>query len=251
MRKLILIAVMCAAGCQAADVVLGRLSDLTFTAGAGANRLAQWAVWSPLSLSPVAWYRGDGNALDSSGNGRNGTWDTSASYTNGVNAQAFDFKAVGSVACPTNSFSDGDFSVSLWAFCRSGSGNRGVFCSRGYWNITGQWLFYDISAVVAGNVSWRSDTFGLYLNVPNVYDAWTHWALVRSGDVFQIWRNGTIAGASTNAISMSNARPFRIGARTSSVDVLEQQFAGAIDDVLPFDRALTPAEITQLYQYRQ
>jgi hypothetical protein len=60
MKKLLGILALCAFNCQAADVVLGRMSDLTWMAGSGANRIAQWGSYVSATGGNVTNYTDGG-----------------------------------------------------------------------------------------------------------------------------------------------------------------------------------------------
>lgn len=76
---------------------------------------------------------------------------------------------------------------------------------------------------------------------------WHHFALVRSGDTLAIYVDGASAGSAAVAGlgSVSPKRPFEIhlGQRLDGA----QRLRGSLDDVRLYDRALTGAEIGQLY----
>lgn len=98
------------------------------------------------------------------------------------------------------------------------------------------------------------NTFGLYLNANTInfsgsnYDAnfsngitnpyqWYHAVIVFEADNVKIYVNGVIKGTMARPLVNTTLSSFRIGA-----------FAGAIDDLKIFDRALNSTQIISLYQ---
>ncbi|MDZ4227746.1 MAG: LamG domain-containing protein [Candidatus Levybacteria bacterium] len=78
---------------------------------------------------------------------------------------------------------------------------------------------------------------------------WTHIAVKRVGTTFTKYVNGAQAGTSTNSViggDVNNNVPFVIG--NISGGAADKTINGQIDDVRIYNRALTPTEVTALYQ---
>ena len=74
---------------------------------------------------------------------------------------------------------------------------------------------------------------------------WHHFALRRQGSIFTIYIDGAAAATVTGSIgSVSPKRPFQIhlGQRLDG----NQHLRGSLDDIRLYNRALTPAEITDI-----
>ncbi|RMD82835.1 MAG: LamG domain-containing protein [Candidatus Dadabacteria bacterium] len=71
---------------------------------------------------------------------------------------------------------------------------------------------------------------------------WYHVALVGSATTVQLYVDGALAGSTGRAVGTSSA-PFRIGMTTNYGGTA---FPGLIDDVMMFDRALSPFEIASV-----
>ena len=226
---------------------------LALVTGARAN---DWFIgpfvresWTPLSLSPVAWYKGDGDALDSSGT-NNAAWVGDGNYTNGVNGQAFVTANAKYIETPYLSYSS-QFSWAAWIFPIGPhtGGYGGAYYDK--YNATrnrilsmddgGLRLQFEIGVQ---DISWTALPAG---TIPT--SAWTHLGVVYDGSALTVYRNGvavTNMAASGNVNRLASA-PCWIGRGYPTT----YSFLGRLDDTLVFDRALTPAEITRLYNWRQ
>lgn len=210
------------------------------------------ASFSPLQLNPVAWYKADGNALDSV-NGFNGTWTGTPEYTNGLINQAFSFAPNRFISCG-NVLVYNEMTICGWVRSRgawkTGSWNENYICSKFPSLGTGSYIFrvYDdkklniLFVSNTGTVTIKSD-----ITVPE-----SEWvfvsATIKSGESF-LSINGAISGTSTNTFSsiLSTAHPFNIASRTSATEFSATM---DIDNLIVFNRALTQVEITQLYNWR-
>jgi hypothetical protein len=234
MRRAIIIAAVLAAGAAGAF---------------DASPLVQFVTaqsFSPLSLGPVAWYKMDGNALDSSGNNYTGTV-INASFTNGLLGQAV---AIGT--------SESRVTSPVGAVLAT---NAGTICMwvKPNWAYAGadQHYFWD---TYGGN----NARFIFFKNNVGVTDlrtattargtaaiawpqsVWTHVTVVWGDNL--CYTNGVLANNFTDGGLGLGASTLYIGDRYTTASLA---FDGAIDDVLIFNRALTQSEITQLYNWRQ
>jgi hypothetical protein len=77
------------------------------------------ALTTPTHAGLVTYWAADGNALDSSGNGHNGTLQNGAGFGPGIVGQAFALNGVNQyVSVPASTdwaFGSGPFTVALWA----------------------------------------------------------------------------------------------------------------------------------------
>ena len=75
---------------------------------------------------------------------------------------------------------------------------------------------------------------------------WTHVAATYNGVDSNLYINGALVGtASNNTPISSSPRPFTVGAQA---DLPTLQFPGKFDDILVYDRELTPQEITDIFE---
>jgi len=255
MKRLFVILALCAVNCQAADVVLGRISDLTWTAGSGANKVAAWgSAWTPASLSPVAWYRLDGDALDSSTYANHGTLvnsPTNAVDRNGTLGGALGFGGTTRITIPNAAQIDAQNEVAIAFWVLPQSTTQGYVLSRNT-NSAATTQYGVLLGSAANNVFF-------YLNGANRAAAtapaseWRHIVCVRDNTgAVSVYTNAGLAASATYTNALLSAPNVNIGARSSAADnsASAANFTGYLDDVLIFNRALTPAEITQLYNWR-
>ena len=109
------------------------------------------------------------------------------------------------------------------------------------WNHSGSFSSHHMDGKIG--VIFRSPTPGdeVYLSSdPISPDTWYHTVCVSDGTNVVLYVNGELKDIGSQAIQ-ADSRHLWIGARNFD-------FNGAIDDVMVFDRALSPAEIEQLYQ---
>jgi len=218
-----------------ATLILSAAAMLAATVASGqmfAQRFGATA-WSPLRLGPVAWYQAEDNALDSSGNGYNGTWSGTASYIEGPIGLAFDTasQTVSAASVPLAS----NITVAAWVkWQSSATGRRLVGSSE---------LAYQFRVGGSGNLGWnlwnsdgarREVTFGAL--------ATNTWHMLV----------GTYDGSS--CVAYVAGLPVANGAQSGNIASASSFVAGnidsdaSIDDVLIFNRALSADEIQTLYQ---
>jgi hypothetical protein len=221
----------------------------------------------------VGWWPFSGNAIDSSGNGNNGTVNgaTLTADRNGLASKAYSFDGVDDfIDCPDNPFDFGanDFTVSAW-INRGSSSNYGMifskeralspdiyqfrlFISNGiYTNALNKACFFIQDA---NNNFLPQPTmpngYNLQSNSPIQVNQWVHIVIVRNGINYNFFQDGIlIATAIAPAgLNFSNNNNFRIGARyTTNGTSAQDFFNGKIDDIAFWNRALTQCEISDLY----
>ena len=202
------------------------------------------------------------NVFDSSSNGNNGYLvgftSTSTATVPGVIGQALKFDGSSqyvNVSGTLPAWGTGGYTLSAWVKpastaagfivgeqisggqyiqmeinrnCATGANNAGWLCGAATNNGTGYLI---------GNVQ---------LNVVPV-GVWTHVVVVRSSSTtFTIYVNGiskTVTMTNADAVSLPSLSAITIGNNT----VWNDYFAGSIDDVRIYNRALSATEVTQLY----
>lgn len=217
--------------------------------------------WTPAALGPIAWYKGDGNALDAMGN-YDGTWVGTEAYADGITGQAFDFDGTSSVVISQalgNIEPGSSFTVSLLAkstqtelwqalvskiqsinlgilgwglYARSGSGYLGIFSrySNGSGGGSSGTYFDSDKTDEIWNGEWQSIT----------------WVINGATGYSSLYLNGNkqpVERSWPSETGIINDRNFAIG----GIDSSGYSFNGQVDDVLIFDRALTAEEVEKLY----
>jgi hypothetical protein len=224
-------------------------------------------TWTPASLSPVAWWRMDGNVLDSGVNNFATTAFNSPSYTTGVNLQAISLNGTNQYASTPDSqlldVSTNSYTVSAWVWqaAASATANHGIVDKRGSATGTSGYRSYLLClisgkprTVIAGTDA-ASDEVIVTGPSSIANSTWRHVVGVgnRSTKYLYLYVDGTLV-ASNSIAGVANAdsgSAFTIGYKATSSTTSITYLPGAIDDVLFFNRALTQAEITQLYNWRQ
>jgi hypothetical protein len=201
-----------------------------------------------LSQGLVAYYPFNGNAKDGSGNGRNGVPQNTSLVTdrkgqlNG--AYAFN-KTSGRIVADYAGWPGGnaDRTVSLWVKCDNimhgnlftfGDGTRGN--TRFSLFLTSE----GVSFIGEGNDAgafWPGDLNGA---------GWHQLGITWQGGVGRIFLDGAVLGEFSKTLNTDCTMPLVIG--SNSLTRNDEFFEGLLDDVRVYNRALSAAEVGQLYQ---
>ncbi len=206
-------------------------------------------AWSPLRLSPAAWYQAENNALDSSGFGRDGTWSGTEAYTNGVVGRAW--YGNGSSRVSTLTAHSGAFTLAMWINApatQAGTfrrlvGKATVTTPQG-WQIQfpsasngGAALRVDTSEGFA-----QSQDFGVLFT-----GQWLHFVMTfnTASGVASLYIDGAFVLSRTYAMGdgIDNAVALTFFSNSAGSNPM----VGAIDDAMFWGRILTAAEIKELY----
>jgi len=197
------------------------------------------------------------NAIDQSGKGNNGTltnMDATSDWVDGPPGlgTALDFDGTDdfvNVGDPSNGsldFGDNDdFSIAGWVNNSDTGDGRLITKKSGTGGDTG----YLVTINGSGTLALDVDPGGYRLTSGTNLSAntWHHFVFLWDADgIAQLYINGVLDtnGASTAAVGdLSNNRPFRLGAESDG----EGPFQGQLDEVRIYNRVLTPAEVTRLY----
>jgi hypothetical protein len=202
--------------------------------------------------SLIGWWRGEGDALDASGNGNDGTLIGGATYATGKFGQAFSLDGEDDYIDMESSSSlnlQHSFTMSAWVktdtifigtqriLGRVGAPIGEDLGGDGYgWGIVGNQLRF---------TTFNKQDYDSTLADINP-DTWYHLAIVfDSNNAVSFYVDGeyleTIAGyESGDDVSEAN---FTIGNTT----YFQEPWSGSIDDVAIFDRVLSEGEISSLY----
>ena len=196
-------------------------------------------------IPALAWYKLDGNALDSSGNGYHGTWWETEAYASGKYGQAGGFSAQGAIASGLASSSlVFPFTVCAWV-----SPGDVSIADRSYRIITRSYpggVTRGGMQVVNYQLSVNFDG-GAKVDVgPIPTNAWTHVSVVFRSDGWTCATNGIAAASGAQVPSVGGATVVNIGAGASSHNIL--QFVGAIDDVRFYGVGLSDGNIKRIME---
>lgn len=227
--------------------------------------------WSLSSMSQtiptsglVAWYPFNGNAIDSSGNGRNGSVYGASLTTDrfGRSNSAYNFNGSSDYIEVSNhsslSFTSKQFTFSFWVYFNSGSyRNQGVFCKRnGYSDF--EYYFTKYNGSSGHNYESRMKLWDLggmcdLYNEPRYginLDSlrWYNVIITGNGSVRKIYINNVLIDSGSNnssctASSGSGSLRIGTGGGWGSNDWMD----GKIDDFGIWNRELTSTEISSLF----
>jgi hypothetical protein len=204
----------------------------------------------------VAWYAGENNDNDIQGpTFENGSNSGAVTFAAGKVGQAFSFSGAGRVSVPANSgpLNITGNAVSMDGWINPTATGNAVYFGKGDSGFNDYVIFYDLGApsvsaiIKSGGTEKLVRAFANYPTNTVFYtpplNQWTHLTLTYDGSLIKIFVNGV--QASQDAFSGNIAgdnQIFGIGGRVSG-----NFFSGRIDEVEVFNRALTPGEITSLY----
>ena len=211
-----------------------------------------------LTSDLFGWWQLNGNATDTSGQGRNGTIANATATVgqNGASNTAYAFNGTNAfitvpstIARPTTAMT-----ISAWirhADVQTSAPQRIVSTTE----TTGYALSLDDSSCL-NQLGFTAYIGGGFRSActsvdPSLNDAWILATGVYDGSSVRIYLNGTLAastGVSGSFTHSAGTVPFCIGSdAAASACNGGQYFSGSIDDVRAYSRALTPSEIQQLY----
>jgi hypothetical protein len=205
---------------------------------------------SSLKTSLYAAYNGESNANDSFGS-NNGTAVGGLTYTTGKIGNAFNLNGTTSyVSLPNNSLNfTGDFSYSFWVKTNT-SGNYVVL---GNYTYTGG-LNYGYSISLRGNDLYFQITNGatvvnlIYTNSSGWSSQYNHITITRKNSTgSEIYVNGTKVISNTSSIN-----PLYTSTHYPTIGIAQDPafywpFNGQIDALSIWNKELTSAEVTELY----
>jgi hypothetical protein len=225
------------------DVRVG--TNLVQYAYAGTNLVWQrTAAWTPASLSPVTWYKADGDTVDAGSANTNAIWVNGAVYTNGVNGQAFAFLGVSNYLYSAYS-EQANETFCAWVCPRANTAVKLAFATRSVIpgdSVPGIGVAFEQTAgkqeLYAAN--------GYRVPLDYTKGQWRHVAATFTNGVWTVWTNGVNAG--TYSGTRTTGKAFVAFGINGAVTTF---FDGAVDDFMKFNRVLTTNEIQQIYNWRQ
>ncbi len=223
-----------------------------FNAGT-AGKCKPTATISPSGL--VGWWAGDGNADDISGNGLNGAFNGTNSFSIGKVGQNFNFTGSQTVQVADTSALDftNAFTIEMWVSPTAAGSNLGqtFFVSKGDMNNTNTQsygiLFADTRQIVnrAANGSALDQ---LVSNAQIPLNTFTHIATTYDGSTLKIYINGVLDSSKTTSLGtlLNSSQPLIIGgADFGGGSTINAQ--SAIDETALYNRALTDPEIASVF----
>lgn len=216
---------------------------LASTIWSGAQMFAQLFGATGTPIKAAGWWKLDGDALDSSGNGKNGTWAGTTAYADGAFAgtQAASFNGSSQIAIGSPVIGQSDFTFCAHFKAAGPDRDKALF---------GQFL--SGSPGRAGLYTHAGGTMRLSIgansdSTTNKFAAgeWKHIAIVYAAatKTTSFYFDGALDRAVAQASNGSvDQQPMFIGALASGVF----RFAGLIQDVRAFNQTLSPANIARI-----
>ncbi len=201
----------------------------------------------PAPAGLIAWWPGETNAKDQWG-GHDGTAKNGASYMDGLDGKAFALDGqddyLEAPDSPVWNFGAHDFSIELWASFARANGDQALVAHDPGPGGVNKWIFWYRSGVLSFHVNGSSGQrdIGAVPFTPAIL-SWQHLGLVRSGTKFQFFVDGTLAGEG----DFSGEVPFGPAPLTLGQAENNFFFAGFLDEVSIYNRALSAAEIHSIF----
>lgn len=198
-------------------------------------------------MSLIAWYKLDGDALDSSGNGNNLTTNTATSTTAGKIGGCYTFASGNAISTTSGIDLSHNVSFTAWAYNNNAfAGNMMIFSC----NST---LYSGPDLYFSGTISWNTgdgagNPFkkdGVNVVYPSS-NAWHHYAVVNNQELNKtfLYIDGEYYGEATYRNTFQENRGFTIG--NYSPGSTGYAWAGMIDDVRIYSHTLSEKEIKEL-----
>lgn len=228
------------------------LIALSLTLGYSAAH-AQLTFWNDLYV----YYPFNGNTLDYSGNELHaqGTDVSSAEGVFGDAGGSYRYNGLTSKVVRNVITLPDSFTLSGWYYSEAdsqvasliyngntGSSGYGIFAKKPF----GSWIngYYGKTLIIhQGGVS--QNAFNNLYELPPYQ--WLHIALVRKGDIFEIYLNG-IFQTSGPVVCNDPTGEFSIGSSTEHIQSGYPSFVGRADEIMVFRAALSPQNVFKVYQ---
>lgn len=194
----------------------------------------------------VAYYPFNGNANDVSGSGNNGTVSgatlTFDRFGNPDSAYHFDGYGDYIYMAPSPSLNiTGDLTIAAWVDLSSSSVDRNAVIFSDLLEVSPH-DGYSFRLWDGNKLSFFAGDPRLTATTPLEVDVWTHVAVVLSGTTATSYINGAFDSSATVSVPTSSSVNPTIGASAQQA----YGWNGDIDDITVYNRALSPAEISQL-----
>ncbi len=202
------------------------------------------APCAPVPASLISWWHAEGDANDVLGV-NDGLLQGGAGFAAGKVGQAFSFDGVTGFVQVSNSpslnfASNAPLTIELWAYRTGGEttmhliGKREANCGS---------LQYEMSFDPYGGLAFYGGGGSVQTKVPLPTNVWMHLAATFDGtNTLLFYTNGVLAGSGSGNLGPPNTAPLTIGASGGCFF-----FAGLMDEVTLYGRALSADEIQSIY----
>ncbi|MGI9088542.1 MAG: LamG domain-containing protein, partial [Chthoniobacterales bacterium] len=199
------------------------------------NDIAVACVAPPPNM--ISWFPGDGNAQDILSNAQELSTRGGVTYTTGKVAQAFAFDGTGDVTYDTINAGSA-YTVDFWVLRTRTNIAEYLFSNTQAGN-----TFGEIRIDPANGIQYdQGSSFRVASGSANLpLNVYTHVALTYDGSVNRLYINGNLVSTSGAHTETLNSQ-ITLGARMDG----SQRFAGQLDEVEIFDRALSDSELQSI-----
>lgn len=200
----------------------------------------------------LGYYPFNGNALDESGNGKNGavTSATLATDRFGNANSAYSFNGTTAVITTTlNTVTTGKISYCAWVKTPGSPNNgyMGMVYARSTQGLGGNGLtIYNTNNVVSDYSAGNSTINNVIYSYPNIVNNnWHYLVGTYDGSVIKLYIDGVLQQQKNLSFKLSVDANFKIG--QDDIAGYARYYNGLIDDVRIYDRPLTANEVSLLY----
>ncbi len=203
-----------------------------------------------LSNGLVGYWKFDENTgtttLDSSGNNNTaifGSGSSAPAWTTGKYGVGLSFNAANKTILSTGYTGQlNDFTISLWFKDDGSAQSFERLADKNYG--TGFWLGRNGSSANSwgGGIEEGSSPYGIYGTFPD--NQWNHMVSIRRGTTHELYANGVLVASNNVSASPLDTTPLNFGNGPTS-----QALGGILDEVRLYNRALSPTEVSALYNW--
>ena len=203
----------------------------------------------------VAWWKmdeaaGSATAVDSSGNGNNGTLtglNAASAWTTGRTGGALKCDGSGAALVADSVSLDGiatGVTISAWVNRLSATTGFSAVLSRETGTTSGQYYWLGLSGDNAGFYG----SSGVFSTTTVPIGTWTHLAATHDGSTARIYVNGSLvtSRASSDVFKADTSKLAICGNQNDASGTITERWDGLVDDLQLYSRALTATEIADL-----
>ena len=212
----------------------------------GGNASPHYGPNVPTGL--ISWWRGEGDTSDNMGV-HPSTPVGGLAYAPGQVARAFLLNGQDAAVALGSWFNLQEFTISFWVKPTASQGQHADLLDNVHSDSRIWAIQYDnASDVTRGYWHWGTSgpSGGGSLSFALTNNTWQHWVVTLGDDRVQhLYLDGKLAGSTTNtaAIPYDGTQFFNLGKH----HLLGRYFNGLVDELMCFNRALSPAEVASLY----
>jgi len=207
---------------------------------------AQGQLCVPVPSGLVGWWQAEGNTLNGADT-NHGTWVGNATYAAGRVGQAFNFDGGNSyVSMPSSSsinFSGSmPMTIETWVYRTGNASTMHIVGKRNGCQLSD--IQYQLAFDPTGGLEFVSNGGNFWVNTYRQLplNTWQHLAVTYDGTTAVIYIDGQSVASGSGSLGAALSAPLKIGNAGECT-----AFAGLIDEVSIYNRALTTNEIQSIY----